>query len=227
MSPKAIPATLYHVHWIDSPVGPPYAEFRFLYRSRDVLASKGITVQVPDTNMKSPSPPSKKRKARNLKPKKKPTKDGTSVSPKTPTKPQAKKAKTGPKNQIKTEFAEYSPIRRESPTTVSDPTRPTTSPGFQHRLNSLPNVGMLHWVESQTPTELDDTDILNELRELQVCPSLSPLTGRKKLNVSSMQRHNHISLLRQCRRIILGWDRICMLHWGYNRVLRIWGLQGH
>jgi hypothetical protein len=53
-----------------------------------------------------------------------------------------------------------------------------------------------------------------------------PLTRRKKLNVSSMRRHNRISLLRRCRRIILGWDRIRMLRWGYNRVHRIWGLRG-
>jgi hypothetical protein len=40
--PKSIPTTLYHVQWLDPQHGPAYMEFKFIYRSKDVLISKSI-----------------------------------------------------------------------------------------------------------------------------------------------------------------------------------------
>jgi hypothetical protein len=163
-------------------MGPPYAEFRFIYRSREILLSKGVieeTAEVKTTNQ----PPSKKRKTKSKKsttPKKdvlEPSLMTTSpiespITPVTPLKPRAKKARMTPKPHVKTEYASpirQSPLRHESPRTetYSDLHPSPISPALQRR-QSHPNnhPGILNWVESQPPPE--DTDILQELRELRV-----------------------------------------------------------
>jgi len=70
-SPKSIPATLYHVQWLDSQNSPAYLEFKFIYRSKEVLISKGILpssstpLPVRDESTLAPFPSLlKKRKSR-------------------------------------------------------------------------------------------------------------------------------------------------------------------
>ena len=65
--PKSIPATLYHVQWLDPQNGPAYLEFRFIYRSKEVLVSKGIlpSLSVPTPNLDETLTGPKKRKTPN------------------------------------------------------------------------------------------------------------------------------------------------------------------
>src|SRR5271170_4802070 len=144
--PKSIPATLYHVQWLEPQNGPAYMEFKFIYRSKEVLISKGILPSLSppmpsdlDTSLTAP----KKRKARNENPsttKKKSSaaaakkSDATPSSPTTveatppkPTRP-AKKPRASAKNSVMKKEVEVKseievkeivfPARKESPGTA-------------------------------------------------------------------------------------------------------------
>jgi hypothetical protein len=158
---------------VDPQYGPPFAEFRFFYRSREVLIAKGI-IEMPSAEVKIENDtPSKKRKAKGFNPRKKPAGIPIPTSPKihTPVRHRAKKIKSTPKTQIKEEFTS-SPLRESH----SDP--PTPTPNGLPRATPLSNPGVLTWVQSQTPADTDNTSMLREIRELRVHPTSQLIVGR-------------------------------------------------
>lgn len=147
--PKSIPATLYHVQWLDSQNGPAYMEFKFIYRSREVLISKGIlptpSAPLPTLTESStpapPPPPPKKRKSRSenttnstITTKRKasaakhsdvpPPSSPTTVeaTPPKPARP-AKKPRASTKSQIKKEIEVKNEIEVKDIHVLPDPTK--------------------------------------------------------------------------------------------------------
>jgi hypothetical protein len=199
-SPQAIPATLYHVNWIDPQSGPAFLEFRFIYRSREVLISKGI-LPSPTPAIENKSLESSQGKKRKLKsdqtPKRKYKKknDGQSTSPFTTVNiasstPPKKSHRS--KNSILANSPTYLTkkesnsrfIKEQSPITPPDSDLRATPlvPTIQRRSPSHPIPStILPWVESQSANIELPIEVLRELRDLRVPPtSLHEIDFRMK-----------------------------------------------
>ena len=176
---------MYHVHWIDQQLGSPFLEFKFIYRSRQILISKGIIPGPPEIaetpTTTTPVQQRKKRKTKNEPKKNKKQNDQPTSSPTTigspPSPPPAKgrppkKVKTtNTPTKVKKENA--SDDRSPIPPIESDP---PTSPSVEaiQRRRFATYTGRLQWTESQstnTPTDVNiPVDVLRELQQLRVCP---------------------------------------------------------
>ena len=178
-SPTSIPATLYHVQWIDTHPGPPFCQFRFIYRSREVLMSRGI---IPPP-MKKEIEEQTQTKKRKLTSKKKTTKKNElqpsssattlEIPSSVPSKPRAsKKAKTSttPKIQSKKDFVSPT-TEEESPISLISTDLPTSPlvAVLERRGRSSSHTFASSPPESSTPVDShNQSDILRELRELRV-----------------------------------------------------------
>jgi hypothetical protein len=107
--PKSIPATLYHVQWLDPQHGPAYMEFKFIYRSKEVLISKGIlpsfSAPLP-SNLDETLAAPKKRKAR---------KESTTTAKKKSSAAATKKAGATPSSPTTVEATPPKPPRAKKP----------------------------------------------------------------------------------------------------------------
>lgn len=176
LTPKEIPATLYHVHWIDPQLGSPFLEFKFIYRSREVLISKGIIPGSPETTGQH----GKKRKAKNEYKKNKKQNDQPTSSPTTIGSPSPPAARGRPPKKVKTTNTSIK-VKKENtsderfpiPSIKSDP---PTSPSVEaaRRRRFAPHQGSLQLTEPQsgnTPIDVNiPVDVLRELQQLRVCP---------------------------------------------------------
>lgn len=182
LPPKEIPATLYHVHWVDQQLGPPFLEFKFIYRSRQILISKGI-IQGPPEIVETPTTRAqqgKKRKGKNEPRKNKKRNDQAISSPATIASPPSpppvkgrpsKKVKTM-KTPIKVKKENASDERSPIPSIESDPpTSPSVEAVQRSRFAHYP--GGIHWTEPQSTNTHTDVnvpiDVLRELQQLRVC----------------------------------------------------------
>ena len=104
--PKSIPTTLYHVQWLDPQHGPAYMEFKFIYRSKEVLISKGIlpSLSAPLPSNLDEAP--KKRKARN---------ESTTTAKKKSCAAATKKADATPSSPTTVEATPPKPARAKKP----------------------------------------------------------------------------------------------------------------
>jgi hypothetical protein len=124
---------LYHVEWIDAQSGPAYLHFNFLYRSRQVLITKGIIpppspYTIPTTAFTAlppppplppvdakPKKPSKKRgPPKKVQPDAKPAGSSPTTAEDTPPKRPVKRAKVTPAKPVKVESPK--PVAVESET---------------------------------------------------------------------------------------------------------------
>jgi hypothetical protein len=182
LPPKEIPATLYHVHWVDQQLGPPFLEFKFIYRSRQILISKGIIPGPPEIveTQTTKAQQSRKRKGKTEPRKNKKRNDQAISSPATivspPSPPPAKgrpskKVKTR-KTPIKINKENTSDERSPIPSIESDP---PTSPSIEavQRSHFAHNPGGIHRIEPQSTNTHTDVnvpiDVLRELQQLRVC----------------------------------------------------------
>lgn len=168
---------MYHIQWIDSQDATPYIEFRFIYRSRDVLISKGILPPpTPAISLTDSSPKDKKkRSARTTTPKKRSYKTALieSFPPSSPTtiesSPPKGRSPKRPRTK-KTSVLEASPmpIPSESYATESDLNSPIRVIHREHQQQPGSGIGILPWVESQSANMDYSFDIVREVRELRV-----------------------------------------------------------
>jgi hypothetical protein len=188
-SPTPIPATLYHVNWIDPQSGPAFLEFRFIYRSREVLTSKGIisgppVPEVAKAPSEEPQKRGKKRKIKNVANRKKANKKNEQPDL-SPTANESIESHLPSESRLTKKFRTTSvetqakkdnvpPSKEKSPAiAIMDSSNPPTSPlvDIVQRRQSISqpvSTGVLTWVESQSANVDVPIDILRELRELRV-----------------------------------------------------------
>jgi hypothetical protein len=170
-----IPATLYHVQWLDPQTEPPFVEFQFIYRSKEVLISKGIilpsqTLEILHETGSSPAP--KKRKPNN---KRKPKKGTPSSEIKA--RP-AKRVKQHLKKDPEEEMAMI------TPTDADLPSSPLVDM-IRRGCSTSPVQGLSSPIDFMTSTfQLEDhqLDIYSEVRALRV-----PTLSTKKVTVGGSQ----------------------------------------
>lgn len=187
-SPQAIPATLYHVRWIDPQNGPAFVEFKFIYRSREVLIAKGIIpAPLPSGHPSLIESPTKKRKLKDEAGKKRHSKKNehalfsshtATASPlSSPSKSRpAKKAKFAfTKAQVKKELVTPSTEERSPLASMASDAPSSPLAAIMQRRQSTPHhavsSNVLPWIESQSANMEVPFDVLRELRELRVCAS--------------------------------------------------------
>jgi hypothetical protein len=173
---------LYHVHWIDQQLGSPFLEFKFIYRSRQILISKGIIPGPPEIT-ETPTrtvQQGKKRKTKNEPKKNKKNDQPTSSPTDIGSPPSPPPAKGRPPKKLKTKNAPIK-VKKENnldersliPSIESDP---PTSPSVEavQRRRFAPYPGGLQWTEPQPtnpPIDVNTSvDVLRELQELRVRP---------------------------------------------------------
>jgi len=181
-----IPATLYHVSWIDQQCDPPFVEFRFVYRSREVLLAKGLIppahplefIQALTQAQPQTQSQGRKRKAKAESKPRKPAKKRnedvpSSVAPKPP-----RTKKGDSKEHVKHE--DVSPSQKVKPPKTSFERDLSTSPLVEYmerqRAVSHSVYPTLSAPRVVSPTDEGQFDILRELRELRVCVTSISLT---------------------------------------------------
>lgn len=190
-SPTSIPATLYHVQWIDTQSSPPFCEFRFIYRSREVLISNGIIPPPMKKEIEEP-PQSKKRKltskkrtsTKKIDP---PPSSNTTMELPSAVKPRySKKPKTTGSTTAKSHSKKDALSRtteEESPISMVS-TEPPASPlvdALQHRVRSLSHTFASSPPISPPLASQTQSDILRELQDLRVWSLYSVLmVGRSE-----------------------------------------------
>jgi len=171
-----IPATLYHVSWVDEQHQAPFLEFRFIYRSREVLQSKGLLtpdkkafelIQAITQIQPEAESQGKKRKAKSEpKPRKNAKKRMEEASPsarmtnKEELKPRPKPEVVSPKEDA---LATNSPMERD--VFLSDRIEHMDRRKLEYHTPSprrIPSITM------SPPTDESHLGILRELRELRV-----------------------------------------------------------
>jgi hypothetical protein len=157
---------LYHVNWIDPQDGPAYIEFKFVYRSKEVLISKGI---IPGRKRKSNTKSDTKKKSTTKKtddPESSPTTVPASSSPPSARSraPPAKKAKL-----VKPTIKKEVPSKEQSPIESDPPTSPLVEAVQRRQMTSYPN-DLLPWVYSQSANIDLPVEVFRELQHLRVRP---------------------------------------------------------
>jgi hypothetical protein len=177
-SPQPIPATLYHVTWLDHQDSPPYAQFRFIYRSKEVLMAKGI-IPVPSpsppppppspTRAENDDPQGKKRKTK-AEPKKKAPAKKTERAPRQTRKPKVVAPKVTPPISSDT----TSSLAEVTPKTSTDSDAPP-SPLVEalQRRKSIQQISSQITTPQESPAPLTtdqvNLEVLRELQHLRVC----------------------------------------------------------
>lgn len=170
-----IPATLYHVQWFDSHNDAPFVEFRFIYRARELLITRGIIAPQPLEHFKAMAESQtelhgKKRKGKVENKLRKQAKNRiTEIPSSVPSKSRSVK-RAIEKDQMKDEIT--LPEEEEESPNTSIETDASTSPlvEYMERRKSLPHPISLFNITSNSPTSTEEShiDILRELRELRV-----------------------------------------------------------